>query len=219
MVCPPNPLHPAGHWYRCFWNSLASEVLRLPQERPLPMGEQLRMHRVRVQTQRDTQPHVGKQGDLLVNQQEAAAAGQSLAKATRQHKALTEALSINASVEPTRLQSRAHLLGKKSLQSRGDLLPNECAQDHLCIKKRVLGMGHFFTLPISTPALNDSTPFVQQRWRWRYCTTRQGLGFFSSCIVTFRSDVLCATSWTIVLKCSWRPGATGFCIFVSVPSY
>ena len=45
-------------------DGVAGQVLQLQQEGPLPVGQQLQQHRVRVQTQRHVHPHVDQQGDV-----------------------------------------------------------------------------------------------------------------------------------------------------------
>lgn len=45
---------------------MAGEVLQLQQEGPLPVGEQLQQHRVRVQAQRHAHTDVGQQGAVCV---------------------------------------------------------------------------------------------------------------------------------------------------------
>lgn len=45
---------------------MASEILQLLQERTLPVRQQLQLHRVRGQAQRDPQPHVDQQRGLPV---------------------------------------------------------------------------------------------------------------------------------------------------------
>lgn len=58
------PLLVQRGWY--VWDSVASEILQLLQERTLPVRQQLQLHRVRGQTQRDPQPYVDKQRGLSV---------------------------------------------------------------------------------------------------------------------------------------------------------
>lgn len=55
---------------------MASEVLQLQQAGPLPVGEQLQQHRVRVQAQRHAHAHVGQQGDVCVKGQSARCSGE-----------------------------------------------------------------------------------------------------------------------------------------------
>lgn len=47
---------------------MAGEVLQLQQEGPLPVGEQLQQHRVRVQAQRHAHADVGQQGAVCVRE-------------------------------------------------------------------------------------------------------------------------------------------------------
>ncbi len=54
------------HSGRALRDRLAGQVLQLQQERPLPMGQQLQPHRVRVQTQRHAHPHVDQQRTVPV---------------------------------------------------------------------------------------------------------------------------------------------------------
>lgn len=59
-------VHRAGN----VWNCVASEILQLQQEGPLPVGKQLQQHRVRVQAQRHAHAHVGQQGDVCVKEEQ-----------------------------------------------------------------------------------------------------------------------------------------------------
>lgn len=60
---------PSVHGGRAVRDRVAGEVLQLQQEGPLPVGEQLQQHRVRVQTQRHAHTHVGQQGDFCLTEE------------------------------------------------------------------------------------------------------------------------------------------------------
>lgn len=71
-ACAPSSVHGAGD----VWNRVASEVLQLQQEGPLPVGKQLQQHRVRMQAQRHAHAHVGQQGDVCVKGRSARCSGE-----------------------------------------------------------------------------------------------------------------------------------------------
>lgn len=71
-ACAPSSVHGAGD----VWNRVASEVLQLQQEGPLPVGKQFQQHRVRMQAQRHAHAHVGQQGDVCVKGRSARCSGE-----------------------------------------------------------------------------------------------------------------------------------------------